>query len=476
MSAAAPPLDVDQIPREDVGFLSMMKRTDVRTLSFSRAAGKLAGATVSYGTMVYIAQAGGAQWQVSLVAASSYLSAVLFGIQGGSLADAMSKRVALIGGYISLAMLCILFPRFFGTSVNDLVVIMFLSSALMQVVSPSLKAAVAIVANPAELATVATVVNLAGSIASAIGSSVLAPVLIKRTSLDTLLMIAGLIYLAGAIWTRKMKYPEETKTVMGIVKSVEWKTSALSRQKTAQWMWDHLDVGTVILVGAIVVSMYEAFNTLIPVYVRDVLHTDPTNAVYIFAPAGIGFLFATFLTPYFIRLIGARRVAIAAAVIMGVSFMGFAFVDQLAPLLAPLSPLHLISWAFDTEISKVVLAASTIAVPANFGSTAAGSAVQTFINANVPQARQGATFGIQEVQENILTLFVVLALGIVSTAVGPKIIFVVAPMITILLVGGLIRYSFKVGGEQSISMRAAVGELMGDDAAIDASRTDPPKE
>jgi hypothetical protein len=66
-----------------IGFIEAFRQPDIRRLAESRGASRLAGATVSYGTMVYLAAEGAAQWQISLIAASTYLSAVLFGVQGG---------------------------------------------------------------------------------------------------------------------------------------------------------------------------------------------------------------------------------------------------------------------------------------------------------------------------------------------------------------------------------------------------------
>jgi len=74
-------------PVNSVGFISAFKCPAVRILATSRASSKLAQSTVSYGAMVYLAAAGGNQLQVSLVAASTYVSALLFGLQGGTLAD-----------------------------------------------------------------------------------------------------------------------------------------------------------------------------------------------------------------------------------------------------------------------------------------------------------------------------------------------------------------------------------------------------
>jgi hypothetical protein len=143
--------------------------------------------------------------------------------------------------------------------------------------------------------------------------------------------------------------------------------------------------------------------------------------------------------------------------------MLFGLVDQVAPLLAPISPLRLLGWLFDIGISKEVLAASVIAIPANFGSTAAGALVQQYINSRVPVEQQGATFGLQEVQENVFTLAVVVLLGGLSALGGSKVVFVLAPAVALLLVISLIRYSYHVPGKHDISRREAIEDLVGKD-------------
>ena len=76
--------------------------------------------------------------------------------------------------------------------------------------------------------------------------------------------------------------------VRDAVRSVDWKPTALSTKWQANWIIKHKSIAAMILAGGIVTALFEAFNTLIPVYVRDVLNADPANAVYIFVPAGTG--------------------------------------------------------------------------------------------------------------------------------------------------------------------------------------------
>ncbi len=454
-----------------IGFVEALRQPDIRRLAQSRGASRLAMATVSYGTMVFLAAEGAAQWQISLVSASTYLSAVLFGVQGGMLADTLSKRMAIAGGYLAIALMYLMLPLVFGTSVGQLLVIMFLSSAVMQVVSPSLKSAVALVSKPRDVAVVATSVTIVSSVASAVGSSFLAPLLIKVTNLTVLLVIAAAIMVVGAWLTLKLPKSEEGTRFRDAVRSVGWRENMFSLRRTALWLFANRSIGALILVGAIAVSLFEAFNTLIPVYVRDVLKSDPTNAVFIFAPAGIGFLIGMFLTPHLIDWIGSRQLAVISVFIMSVSMIMFGLIDLVAPILAPISPLRLVGWLFSTPINDKVLAASVIAVPANFGSTAAGSAVQAFINRRVPLAQQGATFGLQEVQENVTTLALVLLVGAISSLIGPRVVFVVAPIFAFAMVLWLIAYSFRLSGQGKLGVGEAWRNLIGSDDDSDSSGT-----
>lgn len=469
---AAP--DIATLPDEKIGFLESLKRPSIRTLTLTRGASRLAGSTVSYGAMVALAANGGSQLQVSLVSASTYLSAVLFGMQGGLLSDSLSKRRAILGGYLFLAALCFVIPVFFGIGVFQLMTIMFLSSAINQVISPSLKAAVALVATPAQLATVAATISLASSIASAAGSSALAPLLIGWTNMTTLLIICSLIYLGGAYIATQLPHSDTSSTFIQAAKQIDWKPVALSRKRTAEWLYNNREVAVVILTGTIVVALFEAFNTLIPVYVRDVLKANPTNAVYIFAPAGLGFLFGTLLTPMLVEKIGARKLAVLTALIMSISLVGFGIIDHIDQFFAPISPLRILGWLFNREISDAVLAAGVIAIPANFGSTASGAAVQQYVNSRVPVERQGAMFGIGEVQDNLFTLGTVLILGAISSWVGPKSVFIIGPMIAFALVASMIQYSYRLYGGKDLTIRDTVRVMQeGEDYIVPDDRNVP---
>ena len=295
-----------------VPYRTILRRRNVRLLAGSRFTSRMAQTTRSYGSMVHLSQAGTSQLGVSLVGSASYVAPLFFGAQGGTATDTMSKRVALAFGFGVQALLCFLAALLIGTSVGSLMFLMFLTSLLMVIVTPSIKAAVAIVSTPSEMASVNAVIALVGSIGSAIGST------------------------------------------------------------------------------------------------------------------------------------------------------------MVAPIVSVVSPLRFLE-PFGVHLNDKVLAASVIAMPTNFGSTAAGAAADNFINRHVPAGRQGAAFGLKEIQENALALTTIITLGVVSNLFGARIVMIVAPAIVILAALWLLRYSFKREAEPLMTRREAFALLTSGEEALPAN-------
>ncbi len=431
-------------------YREVLQHQPVKTLSISRFAAKMAASTLTYGVMVYLAREGASQFQISMASSASFLAALLFGMQGGAIADTVPKQRTLMLAFLVQAAICFTIPVVFGTGVAELLLLIFVASALAQVITPGLKSAVALVATPEEVATTGALVSVVGSIGSAIGSAFLAPILIKVSGIEAVIFATGLLYLLGAVRIRNL--PEEAQAAQSLssaLKEFEWKSKALSLKYNANWIMQRKPVASMMIVGIMVTGLFEGFNTLIPAYIRDVLDSDPANAVYIFAPAGIGFLIGAVGGPWLIALMGERKLTMFSLVVMSAGMILLGMINTVAPWFAWMSPMQLLEPLLDIEIDEKVLAAGVIAIPANFGSTAAGAAVQAYINKTVPVVRQGGMFGMQEVQKNAFNLTTVFLFGVIASFIGSQYIFIVAPFIVLAIATWLVRYSFShVEGEE----------------------------
>lgn len=222
-----------------------------------------------------------------------------------------------------------------------------------------------------------------------------------------------------------------------------------------------------LLVGAMVMALFEALNTLMPVYVRDVLRTDPTNTVFILAPGGIGFMAGTVLGPWIMDRRGERALAVIALLLLSLGFMLFGLINLVAPLLAPFSPLRLLEF-FGIALSPQIKAAGLISILTALGSTSALAAVQPYVNRYVLLSRQASTFGMQEVLDNALVLFAVLGLGATASLAGSQFVFLVAPPLIVAVVIWMIRVCFRVTEQDRPEARAILRVL------LDPSRGEPP--
>jgi predicted MFS family arabinose efflux permease len=458
MSAGDAPLDAPAENTEKPSFLGVMRDPGVRALLTSRFATMLGIATLSYGLMVYLATAGASQATVSLIGGMRFFAALLFGIAGGVLTESMSKRGAMVASYAIQAAVCFILPVVWGTSLPSLVVLVFVISALTQVVAPAVKAATALVSTPEQVATVAAIISLAAGLGAALGSAFFAPFLISSGSLRVLIFACGFIMAFGAVRALWVPDEEGQSTLREAVRTLQWRETTPTLDRTMNWIVANRALASMVLVGALATGLFEGFNTLIPIYIRDVLDANPALTVFILAPGGLGAFLGTVAGPHLMQLRGERYVALIALALLTLSFALFGVIDQVAPLIAPFSLLRITSF-FGVPLSPMVEAAGMISILTSFGSTGAAAAVQAYINRFVFLERQASTFGMQNVLESAISLLAVLVLGALASLVGSKAVFLVAPIFLTVALVVLIRFGVRLTQQQQVSTRRVLNEL-----------------
>ena len=441
-----------------------MKDPAVKALVGSRLASVLGIATLTYGAMVYLAAIGAPQILISLTGATRYLAALLFGIGGGALADAMSKRTAMVTAYTLQAAACFIIPTVWGTSVASLMVLIFVTALLGQIITPAVKAATALVTPRPRSPSSRRSSRVASGIGSALGTTVLAPILINFGTLQMLAYVVGIVLAFGAIRALKVPQEEESTALRQAVRTIDWRGTIptlqrhgpvvagqpqsrsddprrLDRRRPLRWA-EHPDAG---------------------LHARRAGRLTRPMTVYILAPGGIGFL------------AGDRARSVADGPPRGTR-VGRDGADAPQPRLRPLRAdrpggadpgarsARCGCWgSSESSSARRSQAAGLISILTALGSTGAGAAVQTYVNRYIMLARQATTFGMQEVLDNALTLFAVLALGALATLLGPRLVFVVAPPLIVAVVVWLIRVCFRVTDQDPPEARRILRALLGTD-------------
>jgi hypothetical protein len=106
-----------------------------------------------------------------------------------------------------------------------------------------------------------------------------------------------------------------------------------------------------------------------------------------------------------------------------------------------------------------------IAIPANFGSSISSACTQVFGNRTVPVAAQGATFGLQEVQKNMLNTVTVLSVGVLSVFLPVEVVVLLTPLIVAWPMLRLVKLSHQLGAREPMTTKDAWRSLIGEQQA-----------
>lgn len=401
---------------------------------------------VTYGALIAVVRGGGSAFEAALVGVASILPPVLFGLYGGTVADALPKRVALALMYNLQALLCFTVPFFFGTELTAVLFLIFAVHTLGQVSGPSESSVVPLVASEAQLASAASLVSLASNVGTAFGTAILAPILVRAFGTEAVFYVAGGMLLIAA--NRVFDLPTRQK-----LRPMDWRRPNVNFRETLRWLARERAVATMMFVAALVGTANIVVQTLAPRYVQAALGVDPADAVYVFGPSVIGLLAALAAGPILIKRVGERFVALGGFVMSATTLLLLGLLDRrLSDIVDPVNPLRILG-LFGIELSSGLRTAGALAIPLGFALSITTTSVQTYINRRVPLAYQGRAFALQSVLKNAAAIVPLLTLGAAASVFGVENVLVASPLVLLVLAVALVRISFSFAG------RAPTGRL-----------------
>ena len=435
---------------------SMLRRFPFQLVVVSRFFSEIGQEGVFYGTLVAVAMEG-SPFEASLIGGAKVLPGALLGLLGGAVADALPRRIALGLGYAAQAALCVVVPIVFGTSFMPLLLLVFGVSILNQFVGPSEKAVIPLVSSREQISTAAATMSLADSIATGIGTAAIAPIIMKSFGLRPMLFVSAAFLVFASIRIFALPFKQHIGAREALQR-LNLSELDLGFRSAVSWLAGWPAVTTMIMVGLVVSVLSTISETLGPSYVGDVLGSDPANAVYVFAPAGIGAVVALSIAPWLIDRFHERWTAGLAVLLMTTALFAMAFIDTLAPVLAPISPMRLLE-LLGVELSDELLAAGFISIFTGFAISASSVAVQTYINRRVPMLQQGRVFGLQSIFANAAALVPMLLLGTIASLTSIEGILFFTPGVALVVVYGLLIIVSRLSGSEAPKGREVIASF-----------------
>jgi len=408
---------------------SVARNVDFQALLASRFFADLALQALYFAALIASARQGDSAFAAAAIGVAFLLPGVILGPYGGAVADAMPKRVALVGAYMLMGLLAILVPFTTGTGFFAMLAVLFLVRILHQISQPAEASAAPLVASHAELASANSFLSLASSAGEVTGKALLAPAIVRFWGLRPVTILAGLMFMFSALRvvrfrpeTDNRKFDRTEVRRLGIMEAVRW----LLDEPGAFWM---------LLLAAMASTINVVLATLGPQYVKQVLDVDPTFTFYVFAPASLGVVAGLFIAPLGIRIAGERVVAVAGFTAVSVAMVAMGQVDRMSDTFG---------WALLIDIprvSKEVEMAAAISLLVGTGITVAAAATQTYIGKYVPVPIHGRVFALLGALKDGLAIPQLLILGAFAAAVGVGAVITLAPLALLLIAYGVARAS-----------------------------------
>jgi MFS family permease len=391
-----------------------------QALVVSRFLTDVAMQALLYGTLIAVVRRDGDALDAALIGTAYLLPGTVLGLHGGAIADALPKRVALAGAYVAMGLLCFAVPLVLGTGLEALLLILFTVRVLHQISQPSEASAVPLVADSDELASANSLMSLASSAGEVVGKAVLAPVLVLRYGVDPVITLAGVLFILAFTRVFELQPERERQAVRrvrlaaGAGEAMRW----LAVERRVLWM---------LLLAALASTVGVVLGILGPAYVDEVLGVDPSFAMYVFLPAGLGLLVALAAAPWLIGMAGERWVAAGGFALAAAAITGLGLVDGVTRVVGPLLPLDVPGIRRELEV------AGLLSLPVGAGITLAAAAAQTYVGRYVPPPIQGRAFALAGVLKDGLAILPLLALGALAHDLGVRAVLAAAPAVLLAL-------------------------------------------
>jgi hypothetical protein len=384
----------------------------------------------------------------SLFVITSIAPALLFGLFGGVVADWLPQRFLMIVLNL-IRFLTILAIVRGDISLAGIFIVTTLIWLVHQFYSPAESALLPRLVTVDELPRATSRFNLALSVAQLLGMVLLAPLTLKLSSPNVLLLCCAALYLAAGVVLLFVSVPERIQ-----LRAHEPVTAEASLSLRTGWrriVSD--DAAFAALIDSVLIGIgLSTLVVIVPQYLERVLATGADNTVYVFAPAALGVVIGLQFAPLAGLLIGHGRLATTGLVLFALCVLAIGLIGAVSDFLFDRG--LLVAW-FDRVfgIPPRISTTMLLSLPAGVAIGLVNVAARTVLVLRTPPESHARVFATQMTLANFGALLPTLAAGLLIDVTGVK---PVAILISFALVAGAV-LGRRIGGDErrSATVRAA---------------------
>ncbi|HKZ50561.1 MAG TPA: MFS transporter [Dehalococcoidia bacterium] len=253
------------------------------------------------------------------------------------------------------------------------------------------------------------------------GMVVLAPALIKGAGTGAVFALSLALFALTTVALRFLPHrqerqPDQEKSWRAMGNELWQGWQMLRRERRASLALFQLTIAS---------SLVLLFAILIPRFMKDVLQLAPADAVFVFAPAGLGGLVGLRLLTWFDHRLGRERMPALGLAGIALFLLLFASLQGIATLMARTDFLDPFSNGRWGGISLLMALSMAYSFPIGLFHSLVQASAQTILHERAPAELRGRLFATQSILANALSLLPIILLGAIADLIGVGLVGVV---------------------------------------------------
>lgn len=461
------------------GFRSVLSNSHFRNLWASQAINQTAQHSINFVQMVMVERLTGSSTQLGVVILAFTLPGVLFSPLAGVVVDRWPKKWILVGSNLLRAILVggylLALATLHGVPLLlAIYTLTFVTSAIAQFFGPAEGATIPMLVGEERLLAANSIFSLTLASSQVAGLIVLGPLIVKLVGFDVAFITLMIAYAIAAAFVSRL--PRDHRG------SLELDTAEVREEAASQWQrigadlregWRFVVTNRVVLIPVMQLALTSALvmilATLTPGFAARVLGMQPEDAVFVFAPAGIGMLIATTLLGRF----GYRlRKDIASYLFLVAAAIGFGLLGLVSRGFNVLQmPIFEV---FPHRALTMTSAIMGISLVLGLAMSAANILATTLVQENTPAYIRGRVFALQFMLNTGIGIVPMLIMAAVADLVGiPRVLMGISGAILALTALAFL-LSLRIPSVRLPGRALVPAENPGHEKAPSETRAEPP--
>jgi MFS family permease len=371
-----------------------------------------------FGMIIVVEQVSQSSIHLSVAMLSTIIPGVLLGLIAGVVVDRSNKKTVLVTTNFLRAFI-VLGYLLYQSSLYAVYAVNFLFVGISQFFGPAEASTIPALVPKRLLVTANSMFNLTFTVSQLVGIVLLAPWVIKFFGASALFIVTAAIYLVAGVLTSFLPPGVEPERSL---RSLPLGSLVRVAQDEIAEAWGFISGDRRTWWGMVFVTLASTLTLILamlaPRYVVVEAGIQPEDAVFLFAPAGLGILVMTLVMTRLARRFGELALSYAGGFICAAALLGMAGLPRIEPAIEWLARTQLGAYLLLPGQQIIVPPLMLVSALIGVGFALANIPSQTILMARAPVQTRGRIFSVLLMMTNVAAIAPLAFLGALADLFG----------------------------------------------------------